>query len=49
MVIFKVVVSPSAVTLVGRIVYTIACINVLLHNVGSVCVGLPRVVLWASA
>ncbi len=49
MVIFKVVVSPGAVMLLGWVVYSIACIIVLLHNVGSVRVGLPSVVLWTSA
>ena len=49
MVVFKVVVPPSVVVLVDRIVYTLYFILVVSYDVGLGCVGLPGLVLWTGA
>ena len=49
MVVLKVVVPPSVVMLMDRVVYNVAFILVVLYNVGSCFIGLPSVVLQTGA
>ena len=48
MMVLKIVVPPSVVVLVGRIVYIVAFILFMSYNIGLGGVGLPSVVLWTG-